>query len=287
MHLMTKILIAAAAVLSVALATLTMAYTVNADRIVNDLRTLQASNTAAKASAQHHQSEYAKLVEDANQSRVQLEQRLAEGQRQLGKARDALAKVEGEKTEAMRARVANETELTQLTALLGTFTTLVDRVSTENTTLRDSELRAKRENLELADKLNDVESQRQVLAQTVRALEVTVADLRDRIATGATTTAIASGTRSSGTISASTYFTGSIRDIRQDDVAHETLVQVNVGSNDSVRPNTELFVTRNNAWIANLMVVDVDLNFSIAKVIRTAPGQQILMGDTVESKLLN
>lgn len=287
MHLMTKILIAAAAVLSVALATLTMAYTVNADRLVSELRTLQASNTAAKASAQHHQSEYAKLAEDANQQRVQLEQRLNERVRQLAEARDALAKVEGEKAEAMRARVANETELAQLTAMLGTFTTLVDRVNAENTGLRDSELRAKRENLELADKLNDVESQRQVLSQTVRALEVTVADLRDRIASGANNSAIAANTPRSGTIAASNYFTGSIRDIRQDTAANETLVQVNVGSNDSVRPNTELFVTRNDAWIANLQVVDVDLNFSIAKVIRTAPGQTVLRGDTVESKLLN
>lgn len=141
MHTMTKFFVAVAAVLSVALATLTMAYAVNADRIVKELRSERAAKEQANASKDAAVAEFGTL-QGLNAARIQdLDSRILTLQQALAERDQALAKSEADRVAAQQSVLAGQTQIdvAQQTAL--TAAKILDGQSRELATLRDSELR--------------------------------------------------------------------------------------------------------------------------------------------------
>lgn len=79
---------------------------------------------------------------------------------------------------------------------------------------------------------------------------------------------------------------GSIDQVRTDPASGDTLVQINLGSNDRIRENSRLYIHRNNSvYLGDLVVESVDLNHAVGRIAYQVPGQTIRAGDQVLSKL--
>lgn len=280
MHVLTKMFVALAAVLSVALAALTMAYAVNADRVADGLLAARAEAQAASASLQNSESQHATRMDAAQQQINSLSDQLQDSRRELEQIRDELSRIEGELASAQRARTAVENQLAVFGQGFETQSKLIATLNSENSALRESDLRSRREALELADQLNDAEGRFQVAVQTIRNQELVIADLRDELQRGGT---VAGGRRSGGSVSASGTYSGQVTAVNQGN--EETLVEINVGTNEGLSSGAQLFVTRGTNWIANIEVIQADLNASVARIQRTAPNQSISRGDRVVPSL--
>lgn len=279
MHGMTKFLVVVAAVLSVVLATLSMAYTANADRLVRDLRDARAAEKSATAQAQATQNA-ANDIAIAARERAQTLLRDLEAER--GRRADLQAQLNSLQGEVTTAELARDRFADQFTIASQTQQTQADLLKAlagENGSLRSSESQLRRELASMTDERNNFEAQVAVLTESVRTLRVTIAQLQDALAQGPS-----GGTNGIGSVSTSGAFSGTVQEIRSDSNS-EILVELNLGTNDSVRENTELYITRGNNWIANVQVLDAQPNYSIARVTRLAPGQRVTQGDTVESRL--
>lgn len=287
MHTMTKVFVALAAVLSVALATLAMAYAVNADRIVQEIKGERAARLAAEASAAHDRAVLSTAEQEKALEVERLRKDLDAIRNNLREAQTALTRVEGEKAEAERERDANKGEVALALDTVATQTQLIGKVNDENSRLRDDDIRTRRELVDLTDRLNNIESQRNVLQQNVRALELQIQDLQEQLASvqSGSTLANAGVFGESTGISAPNFFAGTVNSVTTDPGDSSTILQLNLGSNDGVRENMDLYITRNGVFVANVRVFQVDLNHCYGRVLLTNAGQFVNSGDTVQSRL--
>jgi len=277
-HVMTKALLVLAAVLSIVLATLTMAYTANADRIVSELSDARAASRSAESELEAQTSEFGALA-DAKDDRIQsLEQRLAQAQGQAAELRADVTRFRSQVESAELERDSFKDLFASSNEAKRTLADLLTAVVSENQSLRESESRKRIELAELSDQLNNSQSRNQVLDETVRTLRVTVTQLQDQLAGSGTGEGTGTGVR------ASLEFAGEVRAVRES-TDDQLLVELDVGTNDSVSEDLNLFITRGNNWIANVRVVEAELNHSIARVTLIAEGQRVQAGDRVESRL--
>lgn len=281
MHTLTKIFVAAAAVLSVALATLTMAYAVNADRIVKELRAERAAKEQANASKDAAVAEAGALRMIAEARIQELSARVTTLQNTLVEREQAFARSEADRAAAQQAVLAGQTQIEVAQSSVKTLTDILSGQSSELAALRTSELRLRTDVREITDRLNNTEAERDVLASNLRAMHERLTELQRALAAAGGGPGPGPGPGSL----LSAYFTGRVDEVTLDSGSNETLVRLNVGSTDSVRTDADLFVTRGAEWIANVRVVQVDLNYCVARVVVTAAGRAIQVGDTVESRL--
>jgi len=275
-HVLTKILVALTAVASVALATLTMAYAVNADRVLGELRAQKAATAAAKAQLDLQSSAFSNQIAALQDLNSELNNKLNEALNEQRELQVMITKLEGEKAEAERARAAILGEISNLSSSAQTLAALTSKLTDENDDLRDRYVRQNEELIELADKLNEAESQRAVLDATVRQLELQLRELQN---------AGALGGRSLGSLGGGeTIVQGQIRDVTVEPDTNLTLVEVTLGQNDGIAPGTELRAVRGGEWVANLRTTKVDLNRSAAVVTLVRQGASVLPGDQVEVK---
>lgn len=284
MHVMTKALMVLAAVLSIVLATLTMAYTANADRMVQELADARAAVRSAEGALEAQTAESGNIIDTKDQRIDSLEQRLVSAERDLADLRQESTRFRKEVESARRERDAFEDQFAIANEAMKTQAELLTAISEENSELRESESRKRREVIELADQINNLTSRNQVLNETVRTLRVTVAQLQEQLSGGGQVATAGGETSGSSSVLARREFSGEVRAVRGDAGA-ETLVELDVGTNDSVRENMKLFITRGNNWIADVEVVEAELNTSVARVRLTAEGQSVQPGDRVESQL--
>ncbi len=268
MHVLTKVLVALTALASVALATLTMAYAVNADKIVDQLRTEQAARSSAKAALDLQGGEWSTQLEARNDMIQDLNAKLNDALDTVRGLQVELAKVEGDKVQAERARAAIQGELGNLATSVETFVQLTSTLTNENDDLRDRFVRQNNELIELADSLNDEQSRSAVLGATVRQLEIQIRQIQASTQIGS-----AGNTPRTGPVQ------GQVRDVAVDTGSDRTLVEVNLGTNDGVSPGTILRATRNNNFVARLRTMTSDLNVSTAELIL---GETVQRGDRVE-----
>ncbi|MBX3365548.1 MAG: hypothetical protein KF866_12395 [Phycisphaeraceae bacterium] len=290
MHLMTKLLVALAAVLCVALSTLTMAYAVNADRIVKEWRSERAAREAAEEMMKGLQQER------AGQTQV-LELRIQSLRGEMGgmavSLNDAQRRAnvaETDRATAHRELASARNESTTAINLATGLKAITERQFADLTEMRKSDLRMREVVRQLTDRLNDSESRALVLTGTVRSLRETIADLQSRIDGRPGVATASTGARPADTgdgVAAINFFAGRVDEVAREAATGTTLVRVNVGTNDSVQPDTILYVQRGPVWIANLRVIQTDLNFSVAQVTSLASGQTIQAGDVVQSRLIS
>ncbi len=263
MHVVTKILIVAAAMLCIALAALSMAYAVNADRIVSehqrqvDLRT--AAETAKSMDSAAHAEERTRL----SQLRDQLSNELSN--------RDAtIRQLQGERTELRNSVVKAEAErdaigqkISQIAATAETQARLVDTLITEVGKLRDNELAYRRGEIQLTDRINDLESQREVLEQSVRALQEQMTEMRLAREGAAAGVTGAPGMPRPPVVPVR----GRIIQTLPDPVTGGTLVQIDLGTNDQIRENTLLYVVRApDQYVAQLVIIKADLKTATGRI---------------------
>jgi hypothetical protein len=281
-HILTKVFIVFAAVLSLILAALTMAYSVNADAITQKYSdALQEANTA-RASQQAATAEYS----DANAA---LQRQLAE-QQSLNADLDArnadlvrentLLLARGQQAESRAAAIENQIgDSLQTTKAQAA---VIESYRQELAKLRESELGLRRGSLELEDRVNDLASQNEVYEQTIRALREQVASAQRQAELAMS--GAGAGTGNEPYEASGPVIRGRVTRVSNDPATGQPLVQVDLGSNDRVAENMQLHVGRGNDFIATLVVVRTDLQSSVARVAMSDGQQNVQPGDLVVSR---
>lgn len=283
MHTVTKILVVFAAVLCVLLAALTMAYSANADAIVRANRSEVDRRIAAETQSRADVAAAKDELAAASQRNADLANQVAglEGQiRQLQGERAALT---SERRSAELARDAIVNQVDQLTATNKTQAVLIENYRNEVTKLRDQELSFRRREIELNDQLSDLQSQREVLEGSVRALQEQLAEARRQIEAGGTATA-SSASGSSQPFTPTFSVSGRVTAVRTDAATGRPVATINIGSTNNVRENMKLAIVRGERFIANLVVTKTDLGWSTGFVdYLSQQGVTVQEGDVVRS----
>jgi predicted nuclease with TOPRIM domain len=263
-HVVTKILVVAAAVLCIALAALSMAYAVNSDRIVAE----HQRQVDLKIAAETARTLDASAAAEERTRLVQLRDQLSN---ELTKAMESVRSLQGERTELRNGVVKAEAErdaigqkISQIAATAETQARLVEALIGEVSKLRDNELAYRRESIQLTDRINDLESQREVLEQSVRALQENLTELR----------LASQGIASGGVVSTSSTPRPPIVNVRgrivqtmSDPATGGMLAQIDLGTNDQIHENTLLYLVREpNQYLGQLIILKADLKTAIGRI---------------------
>lgn len=288
MHVLTKTLVVLAAVFSVALSALVIAYAVNTDRIAADYGNERRIRTAAEAAAANNLSSY-------NAEKVQLQATVASLNNELLKARQStdslaseVATLRTEKTKAESERQSIINKIAELGETTKTQAQLITNYREETRTLRDADLLSRNRQAELDDRINDLESQREVLDQNYRALQEQIAEAKRAQEQGASTPGSAGGSRtgSAGAITPSLDVKGRVEAVQYDDVLKKTIVKINLGSNDRVSKNMAFHIVRGSTYVGRIQIThEPDLKYAVGEVVLTSEGQQVRVGDEVAGQL--
>lgn len=257
MHYLTKVLIVLAAMLSVLLSALVMAFTANADALTRGYRSEQARRLRAEADLSAQATRWGNERTSLLSQVDKLENELAARDVQI---RQLQAEAAALRTDKRAAELAAESIKNQIGGLAQTAqmqAALISSYRDEITGLRAAELRFRRREIDLLDRINDLESQNEVQAQTVRALEEQLAEMR---------LAMERGPAGAEFAATRPFIRGRVVETLQDQATGKTLVRIDVGTNDQVHEDMRLHVLRGNSWLADLRVVDADLNWAIAEV---------------------
>jgi uncharacterized protein (DUF305 family) len=266
-HTVTKILVVFAAILAVLLAALTMAYSVNASRITDQYRAVQDAESATRTLAQQQ-------VADANTVNVERQKQIEAMAGKTTEIENKVRALEGEKGQLMAQvrsveadRDAIRAMIDQLGATGQTQAALIKSYRDEVTKLRENELGYRRKEIELVDRLNDVESQLEVSQANTRALQEQLVEVRRNLETagGAVRTGDTATSASTDPYRPSFTVTGKVITTGKD-VNGKTTATINLGTNNRVKENMKLSVVRGDKFIANLVIFRTDLQQSIGEI---------------------
>lgn len=266
MHIVTKFLVVIAAILSMLLAGLAIAYSYNADRIVTEL-TIQ-KDRAAKADGQA-----AAVTSQAAAERESLQQKIGALEASLQEATGKVASLQGENTRLLaevnslkQASVSHTAQINDFTAVVQTYAALNKAQSDELAMLRRKELEASRQEIELTDRINDLDGELTVTREANRSLQEQLVAMQEQLDRG-----LAAGSSTPGSASgqeiflrAPVGFMARITDVRSD--AGATLVEIDAGVSDKLKSGMALNITRGSSYLGRLVLTDVQQNRSVGRV---------------------
>ncbi len=284
MHVLTKIFVFLAAVLSVALSGLVIAYAVNTDRVLSNYTSLQAVSAAQDAKIAELQSKLSSGQIGDRATVEQLNRDLANREAELRDLQQAKAQLESDKNRAEAARQAVESKIAELGETVKTQAGLIASYTDEVRKLRTSEFNSRKASLDMEDRMSDLESQKEVLEQNYRALQEELAEVRrsTELAKSGGDTTVAAGSQPF-TYSGPVIF-GLVDEVAKDTATGGTLVKINIGANDRVSKNMKFGIVRNGEFIGNLVIISTDLKWSIAKFDDLNTGKAVETGDKVQSR---
>ncbi|HEX8876639.1 MAG TPA: hypothetical protein VF777_07815 [Phycisphaerales bacterium] len=288
MATLTKVLVIFAAVLSLFLSALVIAYSVNTDRILadRDAEVARSQNALAGAASNAAQSGEERLR--AQTERDNLSKALADASSKLAELERVNADLTRGKAKAEQELQAITLKIAELGETVKTQATLLSGYRDEVSALRKNELRFREQAVQSDDRISDLESQNEVLTQSVRALREQLEEARLARESGSSMGVVSSV---SGSVAGDAFVdtgipvTGSVETVSSDPSTGATLVKINLGSNDRIRENQKLFVSRGKDFVANLIVVKTDLRFAIARVDALSRKVEVKAGDSVASRL--
>ncbi len=286
MHILSKIFVVFAAVLSILLAGLTMAFAVNADRIKADYANEQSRRQAAVDALASTESGFSSERNRLQQQLADLNNSLAAKESEIRELQTSNAREISAKREAMSQRdeVSNKTKVLEETAR--TQSKLIDGYRTEVTSLRDNEIQFRRRELELEDRINDLESRREVLEQTLRSLQEQLTEVKNSLAAaqGGVSTS-ASGEATSTFVDNGPMITARVESVEKDPSSGAIFARINAGSNDRIRNNMQMYIGRGDEFIGHLVITQTDLNYSIGRIDTLGRKVDVKSGDTVLSRI--
>lgn len=279
MHVVTKILIVIAAVATLALSSLVVSYTVNAQRIVAGYRAEHAARVAAEASLTAETGKHSEEV-------ARLTRRIDSLASQLAGLREGLVQLQTENGDLKRrlaaaeaARDSFDNKIAQLGEANRTMAELARAYREEVTLLREQELRFRNREIDLVDRINEQDSQIEVLQQSVRALQEELVAAR-HAAEQATTQARPAALTAPATVAAPNV-RGRVIETARDLATGKTLVRIDLGTADQIRENMTLYIIRGDKYLGSIRVTAADLQDAVAEVLTLSGQGQIQPNDVV------
>ncbi len=281
MHILTKFLVVFAAVLSIFLAALTIAYSANADRITASLSGAQADRAAAQAAMQNQSTVFGNERGRFTDSIQQLARDIASRDAVTSELQAQNSSLLAQKNKAEAERQAISGKIAELGELAKTQASLITSYKEEVSNLRNGELKTRGEVLALEAKLSDLESLKEVQTSTIRALEEQLAELKLAGGNGPTSPrgpdSLASSTRGP-------LIQARIEQITQDTASKKSLAKINVGSNDQVQKNMKFMIVRGNQFLGNLIIEQTDLKWSVGRIDTLGSNVVVREGDQIMNK---
>lgn len=280
MHIVTKILVVIAAVLSILLAALTIAYSTDADRITRQFTEMRAEANSAMTTLQEERTNHTVQVQSLEGQVDQLSQQIEGIQREKESLlRDngrLLAQVKTAETEAMTV----QSRIDQLSATAQMQARLIDSMYDEVDKLRDNELDYAQQEIQLTERINDLSGQLEVAVETNRALQERIVELQGQLADASGRTG--QGRQQDRTAASRRGpFQARVTSVARDPASGRLLAEIDAGSSDRVQTGQQLMIVRDGEFVANLEVRSVDLNESTGEVNTLGRDVEIRAGDRV------
>lgn len=280
MHSVTKVLMAFAAVLSIFLSAMVIAYAANTDRILQDFGNAQAAAAAADARYQAGTSQWSTERGTILGERDKLLLLGQQKDQQLAELELERAALRNERAEAQRARDSFKAQVDEFASIIKTNQTIIDRYSQEVSELRRSELAFRTRELETEERLANLLSQVEVQEANLRVAGEQLFALQQQLSSGGTSRV---NTGQIEPFQSNRQITGKVDNVQADRATGRTLVQINVGTNNGVSNGMIFRVVRGDQFIANVVVSRADLSFSIAEV--NVGSKDIQVGDEIRTRL--
>jgi hypothetical protein len=284
-HILTKVFVLFAAVLSILMAALSISYTVNADRIVADYRNAQANAEKATGDLATFRTQQGNLMAALEQDALSARNELASRDSDIRRLEAANSELRIGLRSAESDRASITSKIAELGVAVETQAKIIDEYKNELSRLRQAELDYRDEKIDIEKQLSDLESQVIVYEQVKRALEEQLSEVRQALA-NARNPGAGSGAAAAVTEVAGAVVRGKVDQVMTDPATGELLLKINLGTNDRIRQNNRLYVHRNNTtYLGEVVIFQVDLNHAIGRMNYTAEGQSIRAGDEVLSRL--
>lgn len=286
MHILTKVFVLFAAVLSILLAALSIAYTVNADRVAADYRNALSAADLARNERDAIKGTQTQLIAAKEEELTSARDEMATREADIRRLEAANSELRISLRSAESARESITTKIAELGVAVETQAKIIDEYKNELSRLRVAELDYRDERIDLEKQLSDLESQVIVYEQVKRALEEQLNEVRTAMQEAAGGGGVANAAaRNTPTEIPGSQIRGAVDQVTTDPATGQLLVKINLGTNDRVRQNSKLFVHRGNTYLGELVVFQVDLNHAIGRMGYTVPGQAIQANDSVLSRL--
>lgn len=282
MHIVTKIMVILATILSVLLAGLAIAYTNNAQAIKGELRTERNRATAAEAQVGAVNAAAAADRESLQQKIATLEASFQESSSRLASIQGENARLLAEVNSLKQAQATHSGQIDQFTAVIQTYASLNKAQSDELEALRTKELEYARREIAITDRVNDLSSELEVSRETNRSLQEQLVALREQMDRGGSPGAPGSlDTRTTTGLRAPAGFQSRVTAVRRD-ASGQTLVEIAAGSSDRLREGMQLNIARTNTgYIATIVVERVNVNDAVARVSMLGSRGNVQAGDAV------
>lgn len=279
MHIVTKILAVFGAILSVLLAALTISFAASADAIRSQFDNERMAKIVAQDIASTQiaawNNEKAMLQESAKVAET--EKAAIEAQKKTLESELANKNAELQKARLDDQSVKNTVD--NLTATAKANASLIEALTKEIGELRSERLASSRRETELVDRLNDLESQRQVLEQNTRALQEQLAEAKltmERMKSG-----VASST-DQPYVYTGPRITAKVVNVSTSPAGTE-MAEISEGAAVGIKPNMKFSIIRDGKYVANLIMTSVDVARALGRVDKLGRAIDIRTGDIVVS----
>jgi uncharacterized phage infection (PIP) family protein YhgE len=276
LHFLTKFLVVVAAVLGVLLAGLSVAATANFDAVAGEL-------DEARSNADALETQVGSIQDRMSLQRERLEARIAEARQSAADAeaeaerlRASLNEAQRRLNEAQAARERFNSQIEGFQALIATLEETDQARASEIRRLRENEIESARREIALADQINELSGQLEVVREAQRALLEENTELRERLeGGGGTGDGVARGVKR-----APADLNALVTSV-EDDPRGDQLIGVDAGSRDGLEERMGLVVTREGRFVATLVIERVGLNEAVASVEVVREGESVQRGDRV------
>lgn len=275
MHVLTKFLVILAAILAILLSGLAIALTGNIEAVRSEFKGLKAEAAAFSAAAANAEARAGRARELHEQDRASWTSQLSQLEQDRNSLEGEVKSLAAENKRLALSQQAYESRIDQFVALTEQQIQLAESRQRELQLLRNKETDAARKEIELTDRINDLEGETEVQRETIRALQEELVASREGDSYAAGSDAASGFIRAPGTLRAR------ITDVRAG-ADGTLLVSIDAGSNDLLRERMKVNVVRNGAYLGSVVLQTVDLNESVGRVVLRRDSNIVLQpGDLV------
>lgn len=283
MHILTKFLVIIAALLSVLLSGLTIAYSANTQAVRERLQTEIDKANAAQAATAEALSTQARERESLEQERSSLQTALTQLRQSLVELQGDNAKLLTDNKELQLGQTRYNTQIDKMLALIDSFQKQDSARTAEVEDLRKKYLSMTQKEIEYLDRINDLTGQLEVSQETNRALQEQIAEIRQEADAARTGTSVAANSQSYKL--APKGFRARIASVQRD-ASGSLFVGIDAGSSDQLEANMKLSAIDLNGrgYLATIILDRVDINEAVGRITLTGlNSREVQVGDLVMS----
>ena len=294
LSVLTRLFVIAVTVLSVALVAVVVPFVAKTQDYRSQVQAAQNDRVTAEITAQLRDAELARMQDRESSRNVKLNSEIQSLTTEVARLSEELNTSRALLASAKAENANNGANLAHLSASHEQFSLIVESMRKELNERRGQALSQQKKIIELADESDRLKAELDSLTRQVRQYQETTVALEDRNADmekmlGRLDPAIrqqVQGKDSYGLMASQSFMPDYLIDGKITNIARlddETFVELNVGSNDGVERNMKFRIHREGDFIANLVVTVVDIDACSGRVTLVDDGQQVGIGDSVQT----